>query len=268
MDVGMHVGEDTAYYLAKGFDVVAVEANPELARAGAERFRDAIDAGRLRIVHAAIAETTGRQQLAVAEDATIWSSLSSEFVQRNEAVGTRYRYVEVPTIRFEELLADVGVPYYLKVDIEGFDMLCVRALHRVDERPRYVSLESNVSAAAAPYERVLDELANLWALGYRRFKYVDQHRHPEIRLRPPAAEGDYVDADFTDDSSGPFGEETPGSWHSLASITALSGVLWTQHRLAGFGGPAAESIPARGYRWALWRTRQRTIGWYDLHAAL
>jgi len=27
-DVGMHTGQDTAYYLFKGYDVVAIEANP------------------------------------------------------------------------------------------------------------------------------------------------------------------------------------------------------------------------------------------------
>ena len=32
-DVGMHNGADTAFYLAKGFRVVAVEANPELVQA-------------------------------------------------------------------------------------------------------------------------------------------------------------------------------------------------------------------------------------------
>ena len=29
-DVGLHLGEDTEYYLKKGFRVIAFEANPEL----------------------------------------------------------------------------------------------------------------------------------------------------------------------------------------------------------------------------------------------
>ena len=32
-DIGQHTGEDTAFYLGKGFRVVAVEANPTLAEA-------------------------------------------------------------------------------------------------------------------------------------------------------------------------------------------------------------------------------------------
>ena len=29
-DIGMHIGQDTEFYLKKGFCVVAVEANPKL----------------------------------------------------------------------------------------------------------------------------------------------------------------------------------------------------------------------------------------------
>ena len=53
IDVGMHDGTDTAYYLAKGFRVVAVEANPALVRAAQDRFSVEIDEGRLAIIAAA-----------------------------------------------------------------------------------------------------------------------------------------------------------------------------------------------------------------------
>ena len=29
-DIGLHRGEDTAYYVARGFNVIAIEANPDL----------------------------------------------------------------------------------------------------------------------------------------------------------------------------------------------------------------------------------------------
>ena len=59
-------------------------------------------------------------------------------IARNESIkGTSYDYVEVPAVRFEDVLAQYGTPTFLKVDIEGLDMLCVRALHNVRARPRY-----------------------------------------------------------------------------------------------------------------------------------
>jgi hypothetical protein len=50
----MHRGEDTAYYLAKGFRVVAFEAHPEHAAHNQARF--ASDIASLRIVEGAITE--------------------------------------------------------------------------------------------------------------------------------------------------------------------------------------------------------------------
>ncbi|HJU23267.1 MAG TPA: hypothetical protein VJ891_12220 [Casimicrobiaceae bacterium] len=38
------------------------------------------------------------------------------------------------------------MPYYLKIDIEGADLHCVRALARFGKRPKYVSLESTMTS--------------------------------------------------------------------------------------------------------------------------
>jgi FkbM family methyltransferase len=59
LDVGMHVAKDTEYYLAKGFRVAAVEANPELASAGSQRLAKHRENGRLKIFNVAICEKDG-----------------------------------------------------------------------------------------------------------------------------------------------------------------------------------------------------------------
>ena len=46
-DVGLHKGEDTEFYLKKGFKVVGIEANPLLYQQARERFSEAVNAGRL-----------------------------------------------------------------------------------------------------------------------------------------------------------------------------------------------------------------------------
>jgi hypothetical protein len=48
-DVGMHNGDDTAYYLAKGAHVVAIEANPTLCDSVIQKFETPITEGRLNI---------------------------------------------------------------------------------------------------------------------------------------------------------------------------------------------------------------------------
>jgi FkbM family methyltransferase len=269
VDVGMHVGQDTAFYLAKGFDVVAVEANPDLVAAARERFAGELETGRLRIVSGAIAESAGTQRLAVAEERTIWSSLSENFVRRNEERGTHYRYVEVPAIRFEDLLAEVGIPHYLKVDIEGFDMLCVRALRRFDVRPDFVSIESAVASSGSGSHSAFDELAELWSLGYRRFSYVDQSKGPEHRPPQPPREGRYSDWTFDIDGSGLFGEELSTRWLSPEEALLRAQFLRAQHGLIGLGGRFSRTPAAKAARRARTVvTGREAAPWYDLHARL
>jgi len=55
-DVGLHRGQDTDFYLKKGFNVVAFEANPENAAFCRDQFKTAIDDGRQTIIEGAIAE--------------------------------------------------------------------------------------------------------------------------------------------------------------------------------------------------------------------
>jgi len=271
IDVGMHRGEDTEFYLAKGFDVVAIEANPALVAEAHNRFGVEIRQRRLRIISGAVAATVGPQSLAVAERNSIWTSLDTGMIRRREADGEVYRTVQVPGLRFAEVIAEVGIPHYLKIDIEGYDMLCVEALHQFAERPDFVSIESNVAINNAPWEKVFDELAQLWSLGYRGFKYIDQAANPTRRCPVPAREGTYVDATFNNDCSGLFGDETPGSWLGVDWAMLRARQLSWHHRLARLGG--SESSPSVMYQKA---RRHLRIGkgptdwyaWYDLHARL
>jgi FkbM family methyltransferase len=59
IDAGAHIGKDTEFHLAKGFEVVAIEANPALAGELEKKFASEVAGGRLRILTVAIAETTG-----------------------------------------------------------------------------------------------------------------------------------------------------------------------------------------------------------------
>ena len=59
-DLGMHNGDDTAYYLERGFKVIAVEANAGLCDECNLRFESRISHGDLFILNKAIWEKDGR----------------------------------------------------------------------------------------------------------------------------------------------------------------------------------------------------------------
>lgn len=159
-DIGMHIGEDTAYYLHKGFRVVAVEANPVLVRDACMRFKADIDAGRLIIENVAIADCEGKAPFWICDDLLEWSSFDRAIASRR---GYRHHCIEVDCLRLPALLEKHGVPHYMKIDIEGHDRVCVAQLTQ-NEAPSYISVESYNHQAVSDLE----------SLGYTKFKIIDQ----------------------------------------------------------------------------------------------
>jgi FkbM family methyltransferase len=257
-DVGMHRAEDTEFYLAKGFRVVAVEASPDLCEAAAVRLREYVDSGQLTIVHAAVAEIDGPVDLYL-NPHTEWNTIRPQWSNRNAQLGRpSAQVVSVPGVVFHSLVSKHGTPYYLKIDIEGADVLCIESLREPDV-PRYLSIESD----KLHWSGLLHEFDVLTALGYRRFKVVGQHLLPKQRPPNPPLEGHYVDRRFTLASSGLFGEEAPGEWLTAAAAIERYRTIFKQYRLRGDTG-----ILSRGPLGPLVMKAVRSPGWYDTHAAL
>jgi len=247
IDVGMHHGEDATRFIAGGYTVVGVEANPALVESVSARCAAEISDGRLAIVGSAIATDRGTARMGIA-DMSIWSSLDPQMIARNERSGSSYRYIEVPTLPFEDVLAEYGVPHYLKVDIEGYDMLCIRALRHFAERPMFVSLESSASTNQAPMEAVFDEVAELWSLGYRRFRYLEQRHGVNAVPRRSSWEGP--------------------PWRTAWAALAQAQMIRANHNLGGMGGRWATTPVGRVYKRVRRAMGGRESPWYDLHAAL
>jgi hypothetical protein len=72
-DVGMHNGDDTAFYLHQGFRVLAIDANPRAVDAAKRRFRSELTSGRLTILNVGTAETAGTGTFWICEGVSEWS---------------------------------------------------------------------------------------------------------------------------------------------------------------------------------------------------
>ena len=221
-DVGMHNGDDTEQYLARGSRVVAVEANPVLAEAAKERFAREISAGRLVIENCAIFNREGRTEFWVNDEKDEWSALDAGVAGRN---GSACHKVTVCCTRLSTLFEKYGVPLFLKSDIERGDRFVLEDLNPRD-LPRYVAVEAHE----------LDYLLMLWKCGYRKFKIVDQMR---LNSTFPTLSNEYVYSRvlkrafwyidraknkfgkklmYKPGSSGPFGEESRGPWLPLEDV--------------------------------------------------
>ncbi len=284
-DIGMHRGEDTAHYLSRGYRVVGVEANPVLVGRLRERFAEQLGTGQLVIIDKALASERGRMEFVVNEDVDEWGTLSTDFSTRYAGLGTRQRRVAVDAIRLDDVLNTHGVPYYMKLDIEGLDLTCLACLQACSNRPAFVSVESVVGYPAPRLRDVAREIGLLWRLGYRRFLFVDQTSLDRLDGRELRREGTTVRYRYESGASGPFGRDIDRRWRTvLGVVPAAVGRLflqlfffsglrtrlnqWRKHQI-GFG---AVVIAAAGVlaRQAFRRRGGRLIRhrWWDLHAAL
>ena len=265
MDVGMLNGNDTLFYLNKGFRVVAIEANPELVRENTRQFATYIEQGRLQIIPFAISDHPGTATFYMNKQVPEWGTLSPQWAKRNAFLGKDSVAIEVECIQFETVLAQAGMPYYLKIDIEGADLLCVKALYHFQERPKYLSIE----LTNANFAQMADELNHLCRLGYQKFKLLNQLLNPTLVCPNPPLEGNYVATAFPYGSSGPFGEETPGEWLSADTIRAKIKrlAIWQQ-----FFRPEGKFYGRLSYKlekiWCRKFGKPAIIGWFDLHARM
>jgi len=208
VDVGMHKGEDTEFYLRKGFNVVAIEANKELCDFVASKLKKYISDGKLTIINAAIVKVAGQTNFYINNVVTEWGTTQKAWTERNDKMGTTSRKVTVKGITFEEVIRSFGMPYFLKIDIEGDDHLCLYALKLFSDKPSYISIES----VKTSWKELLEEFNLLKSLGYDRYKVVNQYKVPKQKCKNPPAEGKFVDHKFQFGSSGAFAEEAPGCW--------------------------------------------------------
>jgi FkbM family methyltransferase len=231
-DVGMNNGDDTAYYLSKGYSVIAIEASSPLVQSGQKRFRREVDTGQLTILELAIAEQAGEDDFWICEGQSEWNSLKKELASREMK---NHYSVRVQTARFRDILSHHERPYYVKIDIEGSDFLCLRDLDDSNS-PRFVSAESECSEGAV----VLNEAQYLATIrlmrekGYDKFKLLTQSllvpvTRSSLDLYFSRAYRAEMRAEierncnwlFPASSSGPFGDDIPGPWMEFSEAVEL-----------------------------------------------
>jgi FkbM family methyltransferase len=260
-DVGLHKGEDSAFYLAKGFRVVAFEANADLVAICRERFSSEVTAGRMTIVEGAITDSEGPTVRFYKHPLSAWGTTSDEVAARNLIVAES-EPVDVPAVDFSEMLRRTGVPAFMKVDIEGADKLCLRTLLEFQERPRSVSIE----ASKTDWASIEEELSLLERLGYDRFAVVQQGTVPGREISTRKLDGSPLTFRFEPDASGPFGPDV-GPWVDRAGAIAKYRRVFLAYRLLGAESALRGTRIGRRLHGAIVRAFGRPVpGWFDTHA--
>ena len=245
-DIGMYDGSDTEYYLSEGYRVVAVEANPVLVERATRRFQQSISEHQLVIINAAIVRNTiDSVVLNLSGDDLGASSIDETWVSARNPIGR----VRVPAMQISKMFQSHGIPFYLKVDIEGADGQCVLSLTK-DTKSNYISFEAG--------EDLGELIEHLQTIGYRDFRAVNQinffdlNNDNSLMLRARQKivyllgykEPKYVKKNgrffLSGHSSGPFPWTRKGHWFSARELLRI----WNLH-IANHGSNIWYDIHAR-----------------------
>jgi len=192
--------------------VIALEANPAMIRRARKSPTIALaeEEGSLGIVPMALWHKSGEEVSFYVNPAwSDWSSLSKRLAEKG---GHESQEIRVLTITLADMFEKLGIPYYIKCDIEGADAIFSEQLAAQKEVPAFVSCEEGDP-------KIIECLG---AVGYDRFQIVNQARHREIVSPNPAREGNYYETQFTGHMSGLFGLDLPlDRWISYEEMSEL-----------------------------------------------
>jgi len=138
-DIGANVGTYASALYSLGVCVIAVDANADCLR-HLELMRPGHG---IQIVHAAVGNANGLATFNMSDQSDGLSAISTEWL---EALNKHYgrsqkvwnRTATVPMITIDSLVAHFGPPFYVKIDIEGYDSF---ALDGMSSQPPLLSFE-------------------------------------------------------------------------------------------------------------------------------
>lgn len=206
-DFGVHLGKDSLFYLQKGFRVIGIEANPKLVKLVKKNFTKYIENGDFVLIDKALSNKSNQIiNFYVNDEKPDWGTSLNNW---NRSMNNNFEEIEVKTICLKDLIDSYGIPYYMKIDIEGSDILVLNSLLSLKIKPQYLSIElltpnnfndDNIWKSG----KHLEILQKLKELGYTKFVISNQTKKKTLKK---SQEGINVKQKFSGSHSGHFGKD-------------------------------------------------------------
>ena len=145
-DIGANKGNKIAALLELGFNVIALE--PEINSLSTLKWRFAKDE-RVTIIEKGVSDKKGSTNIFISEPRSGLNTMSEKWVdvlnhpddnRWNKKVSYKNSY-EVELTTLDDLIQQYGVPYFIKIDVEGYEENVIRGL---SQNPAFLSFETNL----------------------------------------------------------------------------------------------------------------------------
>ena len=236
-DIGAHKGEDSQYYLARGYKVIAFECNPLNIEFLKKRFEKEIKSNEFILETKALLSGGGNNKKVkfYVNDISVWGTLNQDWDKRNSRLGSNSRSIEVETIDPKEIYNLYGIPYYMKIDIEGSDLDVLESVINLEfeNRPKYISIESSKTSWSA----LLREFDTFKKLGYLKFQAIPQRQKIRNKITKwKNTDGEIISYRHENASSGPFGEDLKNNWKNFRAVKVQYKLIFLRYKLFGDDG--------------------------------
>ncbi len=174
-DIGANIGQKTDIFLRLGARVVAAEPdrlNQEILKQSFLSYR--LVRKPVIIVGKAVSDKIGSHVMWVDEPGSAKNTLNQKWVETLRTDVSRFgatlefeNMVEVETTTLEELIRSYGLPFYIKIDVEGHEVSVLKGMRSVVP---FVSFEVNLPQFGPEALQCIELLENLASGGH--FNYA------------------------------------------------------------------------------------------------